>query len=245
MEKLRTEKRIVPVVRVAVVAALAFWAFYIGSFASAAESVSLSCTDDECTVVCSGYDEGNSDGYCTLQASSSTSFVDNNTNAINACGIGGGTDCTIGPFSLDLGNPLDCNNAPLSDPFYVRGRVDDENASTVTLAWSSDIYRVDCDAPAVTTLEGGGGATMGNGIVESPEVCDDGNTTDGDGCDSVGAVETGWTCDGADPTVCTEDPVPTICDTAIFGDACKSLTTFLVLTPAILMGIFLLVLFFA
>jgi len=172
--------------------------------AFAVEAVSLTCTDDDCTVACTGYDEGNSDGYCTFQASTTTTFPDNNTNVITACGIGGGSDCTIGPVSLDTGNPLDCADTPLSDPFYVRGRIDDEGSPTVTLAWSDDIYRVDCDAPAVTTLVGGG-PTCGDGVVESPEVCDDGGTATGDGCDASCEVEAGWTCDGADPTVCTED----------------------------------------
>jgi uncharacterized repeat protein (TIGR01451 family)/uncharacterized repeat protein (TIGR02543 family) len=34
----------------------------------------------------------------------------------------------------------------------------------------------------------------GNGIVESGETCDDGNTTSGDGCSSACAIETGYAC---------------------------------------------------
>jgi len=44
----------------------------------------------------------------------------------------------------------------------------------------------------------------GNGYVESPETCDDGNTIDGDGCTSCN-VDSGWTCNSAEPSVCTED----------------------------------------
>jgi len=34
----------------------------------------------------------------------------------------------------------------------------------------------------------------GNGVVEAPEVCDDGNTLPADGCSFQCTVETGWTC---------------------------------------------------
>jgi len=80
--------------------------------------------------------------------------------------------------------------------------------------------RSDCEADTgATTADfecaggvlsiGGGGPTCGDGVVESPEVCDDGGTATGDGCDASCEVETGWTCDGADPTTCTEDPPTT------------------------------------
>ncbi len=52
---------------------------------------------------------------------------------------------------------------------------------------------------------GGAGSVVpvcGDGIVIGTEVCDDGNTATGDGCDASCAVETGWSCDGADPTTC-------------------------------------------
>ena len=38
----------------------------------------------------------------------------------------------------------------------------------------------------------------GNGALDAFETCDDGNTTDGDGCSSDCAVEAGWVCDGRD-----------------------------------------------
>jgi len=41
----------------------------------------------------------------------------------------------------------------------------------------------------------------GNGKVESGEACDDGNTTNGDGCSSTCGIETGYTCNGS-PSVC-------------------------------------------
>lgn len=50
-------------------------------------------------------------------------------------------------------------------------------------------------------------SVCGNGIIESPpEVCDDGNTANGDGCSSICAVQSGWTCNG-EPSVCGEDHI--------------------------------------
>src|SRR5690554_7886270 len=42
-------------------------------------------------------------------------------------------------------------------------------------------------------------AECGNAVLETGEQCDDGNTTDGDGCDSTCNVESGWDC-GEDGT---------------------------------------------
>lgn len=42
----------------------------------------------------------------------------------------------------------------------------------------------------------------GNGSVEGGESCDDGNTSDGDGCSSDCTTEIGWSCSGA-PSTCT------------------------------------------
>lgn len=43
----------------------------------------------------------------------------------------------------------------------------------------------------------------GNGLIEGPEVCDDENTGDDDGCSSSCVIESGWSCVG-EPSVCTE-----------------------------------------
>lgn len=47
-------------------------------------------------------------------------------------------------------------------------------------------------------------AVCGDGLIRGTEVCDDDNDVDGDGCSSTCTVETGYECDGAEPTVCTE-----------------------------------------
>jgi len=45
----------------------------------------------------------------------------------------------------------------------------------------------------------------GDGTINGSEVCDDGNARRGDGCSATCTVETGFTCNTASPTVCTED----------------------------------------
>lgn len=50
-------------------------------------------------------------------------------------------------------------------------------------------------------------SSCGNGIIETPyEGCDDGNYVGGDGCSSLCAVESGYTCTGQ-PSVCTIEEV--------------------------------------
>ncbi len=47
--------------------------------------------------------------------------------------------------------------------------------------------------------------TCGNSLVEVGEECDDGDLIDGDGCSSICTVESGYTCDASDPSVCSDD----------------------------------------
>jgi cysteine-rich repeat protein len=42
----------------------------------------------------------------------------------------------------------------------------------------------------------------GDGVVWGAESCDDGNTASNDGCSDACGVAMGWSCDGANPTVC-------------------------------------------
>jgi cysteine-rich repeat protein len=43
----------------------------------------------------------------------------------------------------------------------------------------------------------------GDGMVVGDEECDDGNTDAADGCAGNSTVEDGWTCDAAEPSVCS------------------------------------------
>src|SRR5262249_15924765 len=51
------------------------------------------------------------------------------------------------------------------------------------------------------------------GIIDAPEVCDDGNTVDNDGCTSC-AIDTGYHCNGV-PSMCAVSPPADTCGTAI------------------------------
>ncbi len=71
----------------------------------------------------------------------------------------------------------------------------------------------------------------GNSLVESPpETCDDGNLTNGDGCSSICAIQTGYVCSG-EPSSCYLPVVgdgiidsPEVCDdgNTLNGDGCDS-----------------------
>lgn len=43
----------------------------------------------------------------------------------------------------------------------------------------------------------------GDGVLVSPEICDDGNKLNGDGCDQTCLVETGFNCTTLSPSTCT------------------------------------------
>jgi cysteine-rich repeat protein len=71
------------------------------------------------------------------------------------------------------------------------------------------------DVTCVSTI------VCGDGMVQGTETCDDGNTTDGDGCSAVCAPESGWSCTGT-PNVCT-----TTCGDGIMAgtEACDDANT--------------------
>ncbi|MCC6877672.1 MAG: MYXO-CTERM sorting domain-containing protein [Sandaracinaceae bacterium] len=72
-----------------------------------------------------------------------------------------------------------------------------------------------CDTQTIVVDE------CGDGNVLIPELCDDGNTMDGDGCAAdCSAVETGWRCIGS-PSVCMENTDPVCNNRAIeVGEQC-------------------------
>jgi cysteine-rich repeat protein len=43
----------------------------------------------------------------------------------------------------------------------------------------------------------------GDEVISGDEQCDDGNLSNGDGCDMICSVESGWTCNG-EPSICTK-----------------------------------------
>ena len=74
----------------------------------------------------------------------------------------------------------------------------------------------------------------GDGIVESPEACDDGNMANGDGCSNMCTVESGWSCSGTTSicvpiAVCGNGIVESgeTCDdgNTVNGDGCNNTCT--------------------
>ena len=104
-----------------------------------------------------------------------------------------GTDtCFLGSCSQHSGNPC----ASGADP----GCCDE----------SADACRQNCDSKI-----------CGDGIIQFGEQCDDGNTTDGDGCSANCGIEAGFGCIGQ-PSVCTQlpptpTPTPTVTPTPTPG----------------------------
>ena len=74
--------------------------------------------------------------------------------------------------------------------------------------------------------------TCGDGVIATPETCDDSNTTSGDGCSSTCTTETGYTCSGT-PSTCSTTCGDGIkagaegCDDGgvLNGDGCSSTCT--------------------
>lgn len=78
----------------------------------------------------------------------------------------------------------------------------------------SDNQNVNQNQNVNTNTNGNTNSTeCGDGIVDTVELCDDGNPTDGDGCGADCNVEIGWSCTRDDPSVCT-----TVCgDSIVIG----------------------------
>jgi len=72
--------------------------------------------------------------------------------------------------------------------------VEQQNASGWNDLTCASALRYVCEGPAI----------CGNGIQGLGEGCDDGNTNAGDGCSNHCIVETGWSCTGTSPSVCTQ-----------------------------------------
>ena len=63
----------------------------------------------------------------------------------------------------------------------------------------------------------------GNGVVEFPETCDDGNMANGDGCSNMCTVESGWSCSGT-TSICS--PIA-VCGNGVVesGETCDDSNT--------------------
>lgn len=61
--------------------------------------------------------------------------------------------------------------------------------------------------PSSFVCAGAPNPSCGNGVIESPETCDDGNAASGDGCSSTCVVEPNYSCSG-NPSTCVSTPAP-------------------------------------
>ncbi|NOJ79561.1 DUF4215 domain-containing protein [Myxococcus xanthus] len=99
------------------------------------------------------------------------------TGQANLLDLGLGTHSTLVPFS---------NATPYR---YVRLR-----------SGVASLFGLD----AVEDTGGGVSAVCGDGRINNGEQCDDGNRVSSDGCSSTCRVEPGYTCNGMQPSVCTD-----------------------------------------
>ena len=111
------------------------------------------------------------------------------------CVLEDGFDCNVQV------SPTSCGNI-CGDGLRVLGEACDDGNN------NADDGCLNCVVENGWTCTGAEGALStcflcGDGSVEaSIEVCDDGNQAPNDGCSPVCAVEMGWMCDGASPTMC-------------------------------------------
>ena len=73
---------------------------------------------------------------------------------------------------------------------------------------------------------GGGGSSCGNGIKTVSEQCDDDDRISGDGCSSSCRIESGYTCTGRNPSVCTRNLNVTANTFCLNGVCSSSPTTY-------------------
>lgn len=105
-----------------------------------------------------------------------------------------------------------------------------------SLAWTAIAFvgcasNVDVEAIELRRVQTASAAMCPNNMLDPGETCDDGNTSNGDGCSTSCQTEVGWTCGGA-PSVCTCDSangyrmVASQCVRLDFGDAPASYGVF-------------------
>ena len=110
---------------------------------------------------------------------------------------------------LEAGEACDDGNNVNGDGCTAACQIEDGNPCTANAECSSDVCDM-TEAPPLCEPAG----FCGNGVLDVPEGCDDGNTTAGDGCSDVCLLEDGEPC--ANDAQCKS----TICDT-IESDACE------------------------
>ncbi len=75
-------------------------------------------------------------------------------------------------------------------------------------------------SPTTLTIRTTASSVCGDSAITGSETCDDGNTTNTDGCSATCTVESGYTCNGTRPSICSETATSLLVDIA-----CKNIST--------------------
>lgn len=100
-----------------------------------------------------------------------------------------------GAIRLGMHDTIELGTAPVAG--FSAGHYPGQGSRSI----SEDGHFVEVDLTAFDCTGQPGCAICGDGLVVSPEACDDGNGVDGDGCDGACEVESGFNCSG-EPSSC-------------------------------------------
>lgn len=137
-------------------------------------------------------------GCCLLVAVAACGDDGGNNNGNDTCGDGqktGSEQCDDGNVMGGDGCSATCRNessGPVCGDGVMSGAEECDDSNTT----SGD----GCSATCMD--ENGPNRDCGNGMIDGTEACDDNNGTANDGCTAC-AVDTGYTCDDSEPSVCT------------------------------------------
>ncbi len=126
---------------------------------------------------------------------------DGGSNNNDVCGDGtrtGNEQCDDGNTTSGDGCSATCRNessGPVCGDGVISGNEECDDNNTE----SGDGCSSQCETE--------GGPDCGNGMIDGTEDCDDGNSVNNDGCTGCN-VDSGWTCNNAEPSVCTQNVAP-------------------------------------
>ena len=171
------------------------------------------CADSDCgDTVCSSSEENICD--CTTETWCHDS-TDNDQDATTDCSDAdcfnsvcseseaNSCDCTSETWCHDSTDndqdaTTDCADGDCGDT--VCSQSEENSCDCATETWCSD--GVDNDQDSLMDHSDTDCIICGDSAIDSGEECDDGNTTNGDGCNNTCQQEQGWACDGL-PSACT------------------------------------------
>ena len=128
------------------------------------------------------------------------------TGWINGTNVTGAAGTQSGSWLWSTGEPTTYEAWGPTEPDDGDG-VEDGGENCIVLRTDGDWYDLACTAtPTVDSYlcecDGACNSVCGNSTIDEDETCDDGDATAGDGCSASCLVESGWTCSGAEPSVC-------------------------------------------